>query len=402
MTGPLTELGLSALVAPLCTAEFMDTYWERQPLHQRGSHPGRFDHLVSVDDVEGLATIALSLPDASSAVLAARCNNNEADYWDIPSGAAPNVAVHALLHAFDAGYSVVVNSIDRFWTPLAELCRRMESVLQQPVGANLYHSPAAAQGFPAHFDKHDVIILQVSGQKSWEIHPADPSSLVGDADAWAVPSPLGDPHSRASLSRGDMLYLPRGWAHRVESQDEPSLHITLGIRSLRWGDLVLRAAQQAVNADTSLHRAIPLPRDIPREAPNAEVRSLLENLAVPADCDPYQSLMTEVLQTRPPSLTGQTRSMAAASTMLTSGARLHRRPGLRPLVTSQDETVTIRFAGNGVTAPNRFGPALELVAASEMVTVAELTAAAGEDATDLAHTLVANGLLTVDLDRSPN
>jgi len=192
-----------------------------------------------------------------------------------------------------------------------------------------------------------------------------------------------------------VLYLPRGWAHRVESQCEPSLHITLGIRSLRWGDLVLRAAQQAVNADTSLQRAIPLHHDIPREALNAEVRSLVENLTVPADCDPYQSLMTEVLQSRPTSLAGQTRSMVAGSTQLSSDTRLSRRPGLRPLITSEDEAVTIRFAGNGVTAPHRFVPALDLVTARETVTVAELTAVAGEDATQLARALVANGLLMV-------
>lgn len=386
-------LGFGDLIDPVTSEAFFERYWEQRPLHLEHPYEERFAALVDAADVETVVLTALGRADSSSGVVASRCLDGEPDYWDLPAAPA-NQTVHALLHAFADGYSIVVNSIDRFWAPLSALCRRIESALQQPVGANLYYSPAHTQGFPAHFDEHDVLVTQVRGDKCWDLFEAEPEALSGRADPWVVPGLSSAPTRRCRLGPGDVLYLPRGWAHRVTTGERPSLHITFGIRSLRWADLVLRAARAAVRADPELQRAIPLHDEPNATDLNERAAAMLASLVPgPAD-DPYRELMAEVHATRTPALTGQLAEIAASQTELTASTRLRRRPGLRPICTVDGDETTIRFAGNGVTAPASFAPAFELLCRRESIRVAELTAAAGDDARPLAHALVANGLLT--------
>lgn len=396
MTG--VALGLDTLLDPVSVDDFLGDYWQKRPLTPCRVGTNRFTDLVSVDHVETLATIGLSLTNGTSSVLAARCLDGEAEYWDLPRGVAPSVAVHSLLHAFDAGYAIVVNGVDRFWAPINALARHIESVVQHPVGANLYYSPASVQAFPAHFDKHDVLVAQVAGRKSWQLFPPQPDAMRPDPDPWQV-HPLDQPTATAVLDPGRVLYLPRGWTHRVRSHQAPSLHITFTIRTLRWADLVQRAAEHAIANDVSLHETVPLHGDADIAAINAEVADRLVALRASSGHDPHAALLSDVLMSRPPSLAGQMASFPAAHELAVDQV-LRRRDGLRPLVTASataaGDEVTIRFAGNGVTAPARFQPALELIARSETCTVRELSSAAGNDCASLARSLIVNGLLVFD------
>ena len=59
-------------------------------------------------------------------------------------------------------------------------------------------TPPQNQGFSAHYDTHDVFVLQVAGSKRWVVHPpvlADP--LPGqDWDQHGRRSPPGRPNRR--------------------------------------------------------------------------------------------------------------------------------------------------------------------------------------------------------------
>lgn len=88
--------------------------------------------------------------------------------------------------------------------------------------------------FGKHWDEHDALIIQLDGKKHWKIY--------GKADNNAVSRKYSKGNSDELLSefvmeKGDILYIPMGQVHSVETEDDISLHATVGIRRLTGLDL---------------------------------------------------------------------------------------------------------------------------------------------------------------------
>ena len=122
------------------------------------------------------------------------------------------------------------------WQPLAVFCRLLEGALGRPVQVNSYSTPRGSQGFTVHHDTHDVLVLQVAGEKRWRLY--DPL-LELPLKHQRYSTSLGE-HGEATdelvLRAGDTLYLPRGWLHEAETSDTDSLHLTIGITAHTWVD----------------------------------------------------------------------------------------------------------------------------------------------------------------------
>jgi hypothetical protein len=164
-----------------------------------------------------------------------------------------------LLTRYDAGGSLVVSQFHELHAPLAQFCRGLEKVFLHPVQANIYLTPPGAQGFRVHFDTHDVLVMQVSGAKSWRVWDDIPLPVPSRATPWAnKQSPAGTPHA-LTLNPGDALYLPRGVMHEAAAQsgDAPSLHITIGFLEASIAD-TLREVLEILEAENpSLRASIP-------------------------------------------------------------------------------------------------------------------------------------------------
>jgi hypothetical protein len=161
-----------------------------------------------------------------------------------------------LLARHDAGGSLVISQFHELHAPLAQLCRGLEKVFLHPVQANIYLTPPGAQGFRVHFDTHDVLVMQVSGAKSWCVWDDIPFPLPSRATPWAnKQSPAGVPHA-LTLNPGDALYLPRGVMHEAAAQsgEAPSLHITLGFLEASIADM-LRELLEILEAENPALRA---------------------------------------------------------------------------------------------------------------------------------------------------
>jgi hypothetical protein len=161
-----------------------------------------------------------------------------------------------LLARHDAGGSLVVSQFHELHAPLAQFCRGLEKVFLHPVQANIYLTPPGAQGFRVHFDTHDVLVMQVSGAKSWRVWDDIPFPLPSRATPWAnKQSPAGTPHA-LTLNPGDALYLPRGVMHEAAAQtgDAPSLHITIGFLEASIADM-LRELLEILEAENPALRA---------------------------------------------------------------------------------------------------------------------------------------------------
>ncbi len=162
--------------------------------------------------------------------------------------------VPRVLAEWGAGATIVLQALHVNWHPLAVFCRLLEEAFGVGVQANAYYTPRGSQGFGVHHDTHDVLVLQVAGEKRWLVY--DPllelplkhqrySSALGEH---------GDPTDDLVLRPGDTLYLPRGWLHQAETSSSDSLHLTIGITAHTWLDAA-KAALAAGEGEPAFRRS---------------------------------------------------------------------------------------------------------------------------------------------------
>jgi hypothetical protein len=122
----------------------------------------------------------------------------------------------------------------------------------------VYLTPKKSKGFRAHFDTHDVFVLQAHGQKNWRIYAA-PIELPLQSQSYD-PSQfcVGRPLLELQLCAGDLLYLPRGYIHEGTASGDSSLHITLGVLAYTWADLLTEALSLTSLAHSSWRKSLPI------------------------------------------------------------------------------------------------------------------------------------------------
>ena len=139
------------------------------------------------------------------------------------------------------GATLVLQSVHRMHPPVARFCRALAAELGHATQCNAYITPAGEhQGFDFHHDTHDVFVLQVSGRKRWIVHePVVRLPLPSQPQAGAHLVPEGaEPLLDVELEAGDALYLPRGYVHAALTTDEHSVHLTVGVLSTTWYDVL--------------------------------------------------------------------------------------------------------------------------------------------------------------------
>jgi bifunctional lysine-specific demethylase and histidyl-hydroxylase NO66 len=152
----------------------------------------------------------------------------------VGAGIADQVSDDKLVRLFADGSTLVLQALHRVWPPILEFCQRLTAELGHPVQANAYVTPPQNQGFSAHYDVHDVFVLQIEGEKRWRIHRPILESPLRD-QPWADRKAQVErraqepPLIEALLRPGDCLYLPRGYLHAATALGGVSTHLTLGV-----------------------------------------------------------------------------------------------------------------------------------------------------------------------------
>jgi len=152
----------------------------------------------------------------------------------VGAGVADQVSDDKLLALFSDGATLVLQGLHRLWPPLQDFSQALAADLGHPVQVNAYVTPPQNRGFDAHYDVHDVFVLQIAGTKRWRLHrPVHPLPLRhqpwtdhrGAVEAEADTEPL----MNVALEPGDCLYLPRGQLHAATALGGISAHVTIGV-----------------------------------------------------------------------------------------------------------------------------------------------------------------------------
>jgi len=302
---------------------------------------------------------------------------------------------------FASGHTVVLQALHRFWPPLVEFAGALSEDLAHPVQINAYITPRQSQGFSAHYDVHDVFVLQIAGSKRWVIHdPVHPDPLPSqpwtryrrEVEARAAEDPRAD----HLLEEGDVLYLPRGFIHSAEALGGVSAHLTIGIHSHTRHDLV-RSLLELAEEDPRLRRSLPLGVDIadPTQLGSdftSTVTALADQLRVvsAADVAPVMARRSRH-NTRPapigPLAQAQALEQLSADTWVSLRSR-------QPVTVQADgERVVVEHPGGSMTFAAAAREALTVVLAGDPVRVGDLHGLAGDESLELVDQLLRAGVV---------
>jgi hypothetical protein len=250
--------------------------------HFPASDPERFRKLIGVADLDAFLTT-----DAARSPRVGMADSRRPDSPGLPdelfTHADGLVDLPRLFEQFDGGATLVASQFHEMHPPLGRFCRGLERVFLHAVQANVYLTPPNAQGFRAHYDTHDVLVLQVRGLKRWRLWTHQPVRHPTVRTPWSgADKQLPDEEPRVLVMRpGDVLYVPRGVLHDAATEDETdvSLHVTVGLLEPAWAD-ALRAALDVMEVqDPALREAFPTWRLAEPGAMPALVETLAQRLS---------------------------------------------------------------------------------------------------------------------------
>ncbi|HEX7956170.1 MAG TPA: cupin domain-containing protein [Pyrinomonadaceae bacterium] len=294
-----TQFTFASLVEPLGVEAFVNDYQgQREWLHH--GRPDRFEWLLSW---RGLNALIRDHRPAAPRFRLMRAGD------PLPEGAYHRTVqtLRGPLRLLDAarflaelrgGATLVWDAIDQAHAPSRAAKQAIERALRAFVFVNMYASWGDLGGLGDHWDDHDVFVLQVSGRKTWRVHPA--------TRKWPLPDDfVGRPPARYAhkwtLKAGSVLYLPRGWWHQVTPLNEPSLHLTLGVLRPTNADFLGWLLDRAKQSDL-VRQDFPAPTDDEaRAAHAAALRAVLGEWVSPSNVELYERVQeaTHYLDPRP-------------------------------------------------------------------------------------------------------
>ena len=388
MREPWLDDPLGYLIGAGRTEDFFARIYEREALVAAHDDAQRFAGLLSIDDIDRMVTSTdlrqgqLDLADASRQL-------HRSTYVD-SAGFVDRGAV-ADLHR--AGATIILQQAHQLEPALARFCRTLETVFSCHVQTNLYLTPPNAQGFRTHYDNHDVLVIQIAGEKAWRLYdkPID-TPYRGEAfEAGKYES--GELRQEFVLKAGDCAYVPRGMMHdAVSSGAEPSLHITVGLITRTWADLMLEAVSEAALRTPDLRRSLPPGHAAPgfdRTGARAELKRLSALVAREVKLDPALDLIIDTfIRSRPADNRHAVRD-ASRPIGANESFRANRYAPFR-IAEDGDKLVLIAPGGELAFSPVE-RPALERALSGAPFTPAELGGAAPEAMTAklLAYGLIA-------------
>lgn len=360
------EGAIARALDPVGLDRFLADHWGRRPLHLRRAEAGRFDQVLSREDVDrlvsepGLRAPAFRLvKDGEQLPLSGYTD-------DVPwrPGSFSGLArPERVADEFRSGATLVLQGLHLHWRPAALFCRGLEAALGCPVQANAYLTPAAAQGFAVHHDTHDVFVLQVAGRKRWLWYEPVVELPLGDQRFSAERHDPGEPVAEFTLEPGDTLYLPRGWPHEAHTSDSDSLHLTVGLHPQTRLDAI-RTALAECGDDVEFRRTL--------EADGTLPDGLLDRLAELLDPALVRERTRRRLIARRRPILDRQLAQAAAVDSLRVRDLVERRPTVLHLIEADGPRPALLFEGKEISVPDHARAALTAAAADGPFSAADL------------------------------
>jgi hypothetical protein len=169
-------------------------------------------------------------------------------------GVADASDFHERISAFHArNYSVRFPDLRPLAPAVDAVARSLEQLIHQPVSASAFWSRGGMRA-PVHYDDHDLIVVQLKGTKRWYV-ATRPSPLFNTWKGVSGNPPELGVHEVIDLAPGDLLYLPRGTFHTVDSDTE-SVHLAIGFTPLTLREAIIAALDHLSDMNRPLRATV--------------------------------------------------------------------------------------------------------------------------------------------------
>lgn len=162
------------------------------------------------------------------------------------------------------GATLRVLGVSRFESRCASQLQLLRRTLKREAFVNLYLTPANRPGLNLHYDLEDSLVVQVKGEKHWRLYEAAEGPRYPRAPSVGPPAVRGEP-THVHMRAGDVLFVPSGLAHTVETRGSSSQHITFGVHVSRQVDLLGALLDEFAATEEELRRPIRSDEQAPRE-----------------------------------------------------------------------------------------------------------------------------------------
>ncbi len=231
----------SSILGETTAEDFLQYYWQKQPLLVRDALPD-YVSPVSPDELAGLSL--------ESEVESRIVEENGADGpWSVRHGPFEEEDYQGMP---EKDWTLLVQGAD-LWVPEAkDLLKRFDFLPAWRLDDIMISYACEGGSVGPHFDQYDVFLLQVEGQRCWQ---------VGEECGTGTPLLEGtelriiedfQPVQEWLLNPGDMLYLPPGVGHWGVAESE-CLTFSIGFRSPTLADMLGDLAVEMITQGHTEH-----------------------------------------------------------------------------------------------------------------------------------------------------
>ena len=266
------EAVMQWLISPVSVESFWHQVWQhRVLLVTRNAHnPGMYEGLLTSAECRSLLAKQKGLEYGRHVQLLSCEDGVFEEQVSEPDAAEDDIGLakaSTVWSKYAKGAIVRVLRPQRTVESLWRLLARLEDATRCTLDCTAVMVPPRSAGLPPRCEESDVFILQLEGVAHWLVD--GPNSVeevlpLEGADFDPEDSDSGDESDGnvdafkfdVNLKPGDLLYLPRGFTHRSNTEGsikEGSMHLVISGFSAQggtWGDLIKVALTQAVDSAT--------------------------------------------------------------------------------------------------------------------------------------------------------
>ena len=241
---------LATLLAPVSEESFLEHFLEKKRLHVKAQRSDRAAALFPWPTINHLIE--------SDVLPAERFRVVRANVDILPSmfrhkDGARSLRAGALQGLLGQGVSMIMNGVGDYVQQIGWLSDSIERRLGHRAWVNAYLSFGRGSALKAHWDEHDVLVVQVHGNKRWRSYGMPVAFPVSNYNAG---KDLGTEILWEDvLEAGDVLYLPRGEVHEAAVEGPSSVHLTIGLQTPSGIDFLLWLAEKGA-ADVLLRKDV--------------------------------------------------------------------------------------------------------------------------------------------------
>jgi hypothetical protein len=284
-----------------------------------------------------------------------------------------------------SGCTLVLDEVNTYDPTMEVACRALQWWAREPVQVNCYLTTGESGGFNLHWDDHDVLVMQLAGEKSWEVRGLSrPAPMYRDAEPNFEPS--GEAVWTGTMRPGDIMHIPRGYWHQATREDRGggfSLHATFGIPKRTGVDWLAWVADQAREREAFRHDLVRFGTDAEHGEQHLDLTD--EAIRLVASRPIAEFLAARDVQ-RPPARHIQTHGLFGPLTDVVCVA------DFPPLLERGDGSVVVAAGGRRITFAAAALPSVELLLSGSPVSMTDAVAAVGDSALVVATALVEEGI----------